>query len=330
MSNWTKWEAVVTVPNEKNKAIINAYVYDFLPFTSGNILKITDKNGKIKLKDISGNDIEQEYISTSTIKAEYIKSNDNVSIPDVVPGERVEIWQYKKQGSYFWKSCGKDSELRMTEHYRIHASDKQKVLEVLTDDNTYYFEIDTTEKNKFVKISTSKSDEEEFRYVIKIDCLDNSIILADDDENRIYLNSKEEQIILENKSKSKVELSKKDILIYAPNDIKIQADNNIDIISKNTTTLQNKDAIIQTIKSFTSTATDITESASNNINISSGSSIGLTSPIININAATSYTVATPTISITAAAGDITVVNISHVGHKHLAGAPPGDTGPPKN
>ena len=233
MTKWTKWAAVVATPNAKNDPILQAYVYDFLPFTSGNILKITDKTVKIKLKDVFGNDIEQIYTSTSTIEAEYLALDDNVTIPDVVPGERIEVYQYKKQGKYFWKSLKRDSKLRKTEHYRIHAADKPKKMDELSDDNTYYFEIDTTKDNKFIRLSTSSSDGESFRYVIEIDCINNSVNIADDDFNRIYLHTPTQQIILENKSSSKVELLKKVINISSLDTINIMATENINLKSRN-------------------------------------------------------------------------------------------------
>lgn len=60
----------------------------------------------------------------------------------------------------------------------IEKDDIESRDETLTDDNTYYIEIDTKEK-KHIKISTASTDGEEFRYFIEIDALAHSIEIWD-------------------------------------------------------------------------------------------------------------------------------------------------------
>ena len=340
-----------------NDGIISVYIPDVLPFASGDLLKKSEKVSSIELKDLNGNPIKKDITSTTFITARYYNS-DNKSIPDVVPGERVVVFQYAKQGPFYWSIAGIDRSLRKTEHLRHSVSDKMTKMEELNDDNTYYYEFNTDKDVQHFVISTSDSCGEKFRYLIKIDAKNRSIILQDNDSNRIQLDSDNEHIILENKSTSKVELTRQDILIFAPNNIRIVAGNNIDMVSTNTTTFINKDTIHTTAKSIITTSTDnittavnitataastststpssIVMTAKDNVDIiakdattttlnsivdTAGVSISVNAPTINVGAATA-------LNMVGTTGDIVIAKVSHVSHIHSNGHDGNNTGGP--
>ena len=318
---WDIHEAIVSIGQElAGDGIISVYIPDFLPYINGDLMKKEDTVSKITLTDLEGNIVEKEIKSTPFIIAHYYNS-DNKSIPDVVPGERVLVFQYAKQGPFYWSIAGIDRALRKTEHLRHSVADKMTKMEELNDDNTYYYEFNTDKDVQHFVISTSDSCGEKFRYLIKIDAKNSSIILQDNDSNRIQLDSDNEHIILENKSTSKVELTRQDILIFAPNNIKIQAGNNIDIISKNTTSLLNKDTIVTAINSITSKSITNTTNASNSIVENAGTSISITAPSINVGA-------TGSLSMVGKTGDIVIAKVSHVSHIHSNGHDGNNTGGP--
>jgi hypothetical protein len=161
-------------------------------------------------------------------EAEYIDLVSNrVYPPDIRKGEQVLLINIADSDKRYWYPLGRDDNLRKCERYRIAVSDDVRPNKDLHDDNTWFLEFDTLEAKTFT-ISTSKSDTEnpeEYRYKIQIDAGKdkNFIVISDDAENEIKLESKEPRIYLRNRDKSIVDINKKNIILSCPEDIVLRA-----------------------------------------------------------------------------------------------------------
>jgi len=142
------------------------------------------------------------------------------------------------------------------------ADTKDKV--ILNDDNTFLIEVDTSNGNKHVLLSTSKTDGEQFKYKIKIDAVSNTIEASDDSGNVILLDSNVPSITATNRSGSFIDINDKNITLKADGDITIDAGGSI---------------IEKAGSSISEEAPSISESASDISSTSSGSNAIVGAPL---------------------------------------------------
>lgn len=171
--------------------------------------------------DSKGNTYNVKLETSNTMVAEWLQFGSNrITPPNIRRGERVLLWQYAEEDKYYWTTLGLDDHLRRLETVTFAFSDtKEESTKSLTPENTYYFEIDT--HNKLVTLSTAKSDGEEFDYTIQINAKDGKIVITDDINNFILLNSREKQLLLENADGSRVNIVKKSITMDATDSVTI-------------------------------------------------------------------------------------------------------------
>ena len=187
---------------------------EMTPFANGD-LKHKEEDVIFKAEDVWGTKRHSKVKLKNTIEAVYLGAENCLSIPDVVVGEQLTIHQYGEDDVYYWTIARRDEHLRLREHYRITCADSPTRIKVLDDNNTYFIEINTKKGNKGITLSTSKSDSESFKYLIKADAEKNNITLNDDVGNIILLDSANTRILLENKDKTKVDLDKRNLFLLA-------------------------------------------------------------------------------------------------------------------
>lgn len=201
--------------DDKNKeGTLKILCPELTPFANGD-LKHKEEDVIFKAEDVWGTKKHSKSKMKNTIEAKYLGASNCLSIPDVVIGEQLLIYQYGNDDVYYWTLARKDESLRLREHYRISCANSPTRIKVLDDDNTYFIEINSKKGNKGITLSTSKSDSESFKYLIKIDSEKNNITAKDDVGNVILLDSSNTRILLENKDKTKVDLDKKNLFLLA-------------------------------------------------------------------------------------------------------------------
>lgn len=203
-----------------------------LPFLDGEIsdnVSILETGGKSK----DGSTYATSIDVTASIRATWLPVgiSNRVTPPDVRRGEKVVIYRYGETDRYYWTTLEYDMKLRKLETVIFAFSNTQKESETGTASNTYFFEIST--HKKLITLYTSKSDGEPFAYTFQINTKDGNFIFQDDIGNFISLDSANVRIELKNADESHVDIDRKDIRVYAPNNIEIKAGNKIDIIAGN-------------------------------------------------------------------------------------------------
>ena len=223
--------------DKTNKSELYVYIEQFQPMAKG---VVTDKTSTkpVGVVNVASTGISVAKINlTDTVLATYLGSDTNRSIPDVVPGEQVLLY-YFGGDEWYWFPLQLDDALRKVEHIRWSVADKPKRMEKLTDDNTYFIEIETKYNGKrHVLISTSDSNGEVFRYRIKIDTVKGTFRIWDTKKeevwNEIFIDSAIPRIFMKNHDKSSIDIIKQDIKMIAPNNIEMTAGNAIIMKAKN-------------------------------------------------------------------------------------------------
>lgn len=160
------------------------------------------------------------------IKAHFMGWNDShISVPDMVPNERVLLFRYSGDDIIYWIPFQKDSHLRTVEQYRIACQNKEHGDEP-SEDELWYIEVDSRH-DRWVRIKTGQGKGERYGYTFEIEPDKHHFKFYDTDGNFIELNSEEKRIELHNQQDTMVKLIDKDIEVYAPQDLKIHVGRNL-------------------------------------------------------------------------------------------------------
>lgn len=234
--------------------------------------ELTDNKTEEKISSENYNEESWDVTidTTPSIKARWLSISNTFrkSAPDVRRGELVVIWQFGDADEYWWTDFDQANTIRRRETIIFSISNNAKENKKDDAKSTYWIEFST--HRKVVHLHTSKSDGEPFTYDFQLDTKNGIFVFKDDDENYIFLDSKNRRIKLHNKDKSLIDLNKKEILIESVDKI----------------TLKTKDCIINATNSLKVSTKDYTMRAStwkttvpnaifsNNVNIGSSLKVG--------------------------------------------------------
>lgn len=197
--------------------------------------EISDNLQQVRSKgrSASGNTYEDSIDTTASIQAEWlpIGITNRVTPPDVRRGEHVVLYKFGDVDKYYWTTLLYDMRLRKLETAIWAFSNTRNESTDGTADTTYFLEVST--HKKLVHLHTSVSDGEPFTYDIQLNTKDGVFTFQDDIGNYIQLDSKNVRIEVKNADGSWIDMNRKTINIYAPQDINLRADNNINISAGN-------------------------------------------------------------------------------------------------
>ena len=231
MGELKKYHGIVVEDRALNSREIKVYVRDLLPFSAG-ALEDSSKVETYSVNHPDGTALSGNVTTTNNIIAEYFGGSSNRStLPDVVKGEQVNVYQYQDEDKYYWKEMGRDDNLRSKELVRLSAANKSSPnTDSLTEDNSYYAEIDTKVAQR-IRICTSKSNGEPFKYTIVADAKNGFVQVADDQGNRFEIQSAAKTVTMVNREGGSVSIVDKNVMINAPDNIIMKAGKNVIINS---------------------------------------------------------------------------------------------------
>lgn len=219
---------LVAEDRQLKSRVIKVFVKEMTPYATGG-LKDNTKEEAFNLTGSDGEVISGKTSTTNCVTAEYLDFFSNRTFPpDVVKGEQVIIVQFADTDIYYWFSAGRDDQLRRGEILRFAISDDMTVVKDLTDNNTYFIELDT-KVEKRIRIKTSSSDGEAFVYNLTIDAKNSKIILGDDGQNSIELHSLIPRIFMKNRNGTTADLNASNLSLIAPQDMLLRADGSITV-----------------------------------------------------------------------------------------------------
>lgn len=210
--------------------VLEVFPYEKLPFYEGGIVPDTETVSRTG-KDTRGEEYTINFNLGITVKANWLGLDARVTAPNVVKGERIFLYTVGDSEIYYWVPMGLDTALRRTESVIFQwvasslASEDGKI--ELTNDNTYRIYVDT--KNKHMTFTTSMDNGEKARWFLQMNGKDGSWFVNDEKGNEISIDSVETIIELINAEKTRIQLDKKDINMYAPNDMNILVDNDVNL-----------------------------------------------------------------------------------------------------
>lgn len=241
------WYLGISIEDKQlNSRELKVYLRELTPFASGKLADNT-RTESFSVTNASGEKESGNVNTTNGITADYFGMFTNrTTPPDVVKGEHVLVIQYADEDKYYWIALGRDDNLRKTELVKLAASNDRAESKTLTDNNTYFVEIDT-KLGKRIRIQTSKSDGEPFSYNLVLDAANSFIQLADDKGNRVEIISNEKQVKLANENGTTVDLKGNDISILAPGDITLRAGGTLNLVAGTT----NMNTAIENTGTFT-------------------------------------------------------------------------------
>jgi hypothetical protein len=206
------------------------FIYAVVPRTSPLIQgELTNETEEVELSDVQGTDeIPQPKTKvqvTVTLKCEYLGDAHGMSVPDIVPGEQVFVYNHIGDDRFFWLPYREDAYLRLTEHHRISAMNKQENLPVSDPDaDTWFMEVDS-KHNRRIRLFTNQGREEAFGYTIEILPDDTTVEIRDTIGNSIMLESSNNHIKSKNADGSFTEIKGKNGKTYVPNNLQAEAGN---------------------------------------------------------------------------------------------------------
>lgn len=207
---------------------ISAVPVDHLSFVDGE-LKSDTTPLTVSGIDADNQSWEDTIDMSNAVTAKWLPLGGNRITPeDVRRGETVILYRYGMNEDLYWTSTGLTNKLRKLETGIYTWSAHQNLDDhSVTPENHYFLEIST--HSKMITLSTSKANEEPFKYVFQFNTDEGKVHLYDDVGNEFFLDSEETIIRLLNEDKTKIELDKKCIDIYAEEDLTAKIDRNMTI-----------------------------------------------------------------------------------------------------
>ena len=191
---------------------LEVWPLELLPGSNGNGVEAVAQDNEVTVDGVT-----HHVTTANTIRAQW-DGDTVVQFPPMVrKGEQVYLMEYGTN-QWYWKSAGRDDGCRRLDSYRLGVSGSLENNAEITDDNTYFIEMNTRTA-KHIKISTSAADGEEHRYTLLLNAATSEIHLADDYGNQLSIESNTPRVCLKNHNNTLVDLNKDDIFLAAPRNI---------------------------------------------------------------------------------------------------------------
>lgn len=235
----------------RNQRTFHIYVPEYLPTLTGDITPETSTH-TVEVTNVMTNQKESVNVQTATtITAEYLGVLTSRTVPTMYKNQQVLVLNFATDDRFFWLPLERDDYMRTFEQIRFSALDQaitNKSRAVgddvegkqagITDDNSYFLEIDT-KYHKHILLSTSASDGEDWRYFFKIDTNSRSVEIWDQPvkdksipSNSIKLESQpipgcRGRIKLENAAGTSITLEDKNMAIHVPKNLEFFVGGNL-------------------------------------------------------------------------------------------------------
>jgi hypothetical protein len=208
--------------------VLGEDVIEVLPIGTLNLMDGELTSAQVELKR-AGIDVEEkEYLISinkkATIKALWLNETHRVTPPDVRRGEQVVLYRLGDTDRYFWRSLGRDDNLRRLETVLWRFSGfPDNNNDPLDNDNSYCLEVST--HGGHMLLTTSQRNGEYCRYTVDINTKEGRVVVTDDIGNSFKVDSAETAIVAENANGTRMGLEQDNINLLAPGDVNITARN---------------------------------------------------------------------------------------------------------
>lgn len=216
-----------------NSAELLVSPHEKLGFTDGQAVDRVDPM-EYGHQNSDGKEVGGTAFVSGNVTATWMPDSNRKTPPNIRRGERIKIYQFGSNGNYYWRSSGLDDHLRRLETvvFGINANPGEGQ-DGANPENMYF--IEWSAHKKMITLSTSKKNGEFCTYDVQFDMATGKIVIQDDQGNHILLDTKNTHILIKNMLGTFIELNKRDINGYAPQNISFLADTNVDVKAKKIT-----------------------------------------------------------------------------------------------
>lgn len=166
---------------------------------------------------------EEYYVAIkkgAVIPAKWMGETNRATSPDLRKGEQVELWQSGDSKRWFWKSMGRDEDLRREETVVYTFRAKPDIPDAdPSPDDTYTLTVSAHDKH--ITLQTSQANGEACTYRMNFNLADGVFTLNDNVNNHIFLDSINKHIQMKNADATMLELNKKVINMNASDSVNI-------------------------------------------------------------------------------------------------------------
>lgn len=194
--------------------------------------EINDHQVQSNKKAINADGSAYETVTTQsvTLKCRWMPMGSNrLTSPDVRRGEQVVIMRFGDSDKYYWASTEYEKKLRKLETVVWGISATKDEGDIGTPESMYYME--WSSHKKIIHIHTSNANGEPFKYDIQLNTKDGYLLITDDVGNLINLDSTNTRLEFTNADSTTLQLDKKNIYGFAPDNIKFVAGKRFDVVS---------------------------------------------------------------------------------------------------
>ena len=214
----SQFHGQVVADKQNESRDINVYSPEFLPFVKGEI-RATQQESSYNVSGGNGGSVQTQNFIKATYKDEQA---NRPAPPDVRKGENVIFYNEGDDKTWYWKSEGRNDNLRRTETVRMDAGGTTEYTPKKTDDNSYFFELDSR-RNKRVRLSTSKANGEKDRYIFDIDTGNGAVTLGDASGNQLFVNTGGGFVGMKNAKGSQIHMDGSSICLACEGDFRVRA-----------------------------------------------------------------------------------------------------------
>ena len=233
--NFLGWGTVAENAIVGKEDQILVFLNEMFPNSSGK-LETNPEIFETKGVDSRGKHYTIRQNTESTATATYLNRDTNrITAPQVQKGERVLVYQFDNDKTLYWEPANLDNQKRVQEVV-VHAyaakkpTDGQKPTPT-TPENSYTTTIDGI--NGLIEQRMSQANGEISPWLVQYDGKNGNMIITDQKNNLIQINTKSTEIDILNADGSHIQLLKDVINISCKNTLNIQASKAINVKTQN-------------------------------------------------------------------------------------------------
>lgn len=200
-------------PDGKPDRMIEVTPIETSQFLNGEVTDNTDVEAVAGVS-ADGRAFDHKLNSTSTVNAEWIPYERGVvTPPDVRRGMKVMLYKFADVDKYYWRYMGLDDDKFCLETFIVRWSGTQGEADGVDADNDYYLEVST--HDGLVHLHTGTGNGEPHAWDLQLNTKESRLIVQDDIENKITIESETGLIELKNYVGTFIKLEEENIDGYA-------------------------------------------------------------------------------------------------------------------
>nr|DAN37127.1 MAG TPA: central spike protein [Caudoviricetes sp.] len=219
LNNLTPYSLGIAAVNlELGTDILTVYPQSILPMRDGEVIDAMEETSQT-ITDSFGRTSSVKISTSNAIKAKWYCQDPNLMTPpNVRRGAKVMLWRQANTDYFYWSTTtNTDNYQKLEERVYGYSNTKNESVDHTKDPNATWTQGVSTLRKEVNLIHTTKSDGEQWAYDINVNAKEGFIVLKDDIDNMIRIDSKNHIIRLQTTDGAFIEINKRNINIGCDN-----------------------------------------------------------------------------------------------------------------